>query len=755
MWARLKLIFNIKKAKTRVVLLLFVTFLGLLISAFFTREEILEWKVVNFASEQGLQKFSLNVEDIDFRESSFSDLKGSNDALSFAINEVELRYNPKEIVNKKIQALSISGLKANFNVVDQKSDSNRSEFFLMQEIFNEVKKFIEIPKLNYLRMRNSDLSIIYKNIQTVLNLDFFKADFIENFLKLDWKGAVNDVPFYSNLSLDFEEGKNFFTAFLEVPDLAALYTQLKENPYFRNKFSIDPHILSGSVTLDAYAQILPDKLEDRFVELNVTNLDFSFLDNNFSIPKLISFLIVDENEKLRMNSYGHFLFDQNLIAEDIKLSLLKEKEELILNGGVSHLETRNKFPNIEVKGLRIPEFRFSTDNMKLQFIGDEKKIAFDQILFEKNFLNLYSGFLSFVFTDKETVELRLPPLDMLLPELGLAFVDFSYSGTIHIDELPLVQNTQLITAKRILLDDDALFEDFSLSMTVRDLNCYTIDLISLKYQGHRIVLNPQEMVLKVNDNNAQSVSIVLRNATLELPNSEIIISGINGKVDLLSTDPLETNGSQYVSFEKIEDRRGLEILDGNFSFIIDPSGFFEITESKASFYDGAFNFNESIFDFVGDKMRIKCIIDEIDGQRIIESAENILDVEFDLDINGTLSGSIPFIFRDGKWDFEKGYAELDQNENAKLFYYGPFVYEPFMQAGLQKAAEEEIQLTKKALENLDLESLIINLEADGQERYIKIGIKGSSQVDEKRKVFLNYKPKVIAGLTDLLSYLNN
>ena len=85
-----------------------------------------------------------------------------------------------------------------------------------------------------------------------------KADFIENFLKLDWNGAVNDVPFGSNLRLDLEESKNFFTAFLEVLDLAAFYTQLKENPYFRNKFSIDPHITSaGSVTLDAYAQILP------------------------------------------------------------------------------------------------------------------------------------------------------------------------------------------------------------------------------------------------------------------------------------------------------------------------------------------------------------------------------------------------------------------------------------------------------------------------------------------------------------------
>ena len=94
------------------------------------------------------------------------------------------------------------------------------------------------------------------------------------------------------------------------------------------------------------------------------------------------------------------------------------------------------------------------------------------------------------------MELRLPPLDMLLPELGLAFVDFSYSGTIHINELPLVSNTQLITAKRIVLDDDALFEDFSLSMTVSDLNCYTIDLVSLKYQGHRIVLNPQEMLFE-------------------------------------------------------------------------------------------------------------------------------------------------------------------------------------------------------------------------------------------------------------------
>ena len=220
--------------------------------------------------------------------------------------------------------------------------------------------------------------------------------------------------------------------------------------------------------------------------------------------------------------------------------------------------------------------------------------------------------------DKETVELRLPPLDMLLPELGLAFVDFSYSGTIHIDELLLVPTLSLSQQSGSFWMMMHCLKTFLLSMTVSDLNCYTIDLISL-YQGHRIVLNPQEMVLKVNDNNAQFVSIVLRNATLELPNSEIIISGINGKVDLLSTDPLETNGSQYVSFEKIEDRRGLEILDGNFSFIIDPSGFFEITESKASFYDGAFNFNESIFDFVGDKMRIKCVIDEIDGQRIIES----------------------------------------------------------------------------------------------------------------------------------------
>ena len=33
-------------------------------------------------------------------------------------------------------------------------------------------------------MRNSDLSIIYKNIQTVLNLDLLKADFIENFFEV-------------------------------------------------------------------------------------------------------------------------------------------------------------------------------------------------------------------------------------------------------------------------------------------------------------------------------------------------------------------------------------------------------------------------------------------------------------------------------------------------------------------------------------------------------------------------------------------
>ena len=52
---------------------------------------------------------------------------------------------------------------------------------------------------------------------------------------------------------------------------------------------------------------------------------------------------------------------------------------------VEYLTWKLEINFIEVKGLRIPKFRFSTDNMKLQFIGDEKKIAFDQILFEKTF----------------------------------------------------------------------------------------------------------------------------------------------------------------------------------------------------------------------------------------------------------------------------------------------------------------------------------------------------------------------------------
>ena len=50
-------------------------------------------------------------------------------------------------------------------------------------------------------------------------------------------------------------------------------------------------IKSGSLRIDSFARIGAKRFEDIFFELNATNLDFRYFDNNFSVPKLISFLI--------------------------------------------------------------------------------------------------------------------------------------------------------------------------------------------------------------------------------------------------------------------------------------------------------------------------------------------------------------------------------------------------------------------------------------------------------------------------------
>ncbi len=265
-------------------------------------------------------------------------------------------------------------------------------------------------------------------------------------------------------------------------------------------------------------------------------------------------------------------------------------------------------------------------------------------------------------------------------------------------------------------------------------------MLSFEFNGYRIELDRFNVAISESD--PDFLFIEFNNSQLDFPDNQISLFGLNGKIQFNNMDPLETNGTQIITFEKCE-AFGKELKDGNFSFEVMPNGLFTIKNAYASIFNGEIGLRESNFNLYGDEMRLNGKISNINGQKIADMIEGL-----EVEVNGSFSGSIPIVYENGKWDFEKGYLQLDSSVDAKLKYRGPGFFTLGVKEGTREY--EKMRMAEKALENLDLESMKIILEVNGDERKILSRIKGTSYIDEKNKVTLDYRPKIIAGLADLI-----
>jgi hypothetical protein len=242
------------------------------------------------------------------------------------------------------------------------------------------------------------------------------------------------------------------------------------------------------------------------------------------------------------------------------------------------------------------------------------------------------------------------------------------------------------------------------------------------------------------------MNLQFKKSSLSLPSEDITISGIKGEVRFNSIDPLETNGTQMLTFESCQ-IGDIKLNDGNLSFEILQDGSFLIKQGIAKLYDGEIGFSESRFNLYADDMLINTVINKMNGQEIANLVDGV-----DLDINGSFSGRVPFSNQGGNWDFQGGFLQLDPNANAKLSYKS----NGFLTNGIKEGTEEfkRMQMTEMALENLELDSLRLSFEVDGQERQILGSIRGKSIIKKNTEVSLDYRPKIIAGLSEIMHKLN-
>ena len=745
MWFKLKSIFREKFSISRALLVVILLSLLLLVGIWNSLPFLLEWSVVKMAKGAGLQNFEMHVSDLDPWKTKVLDLAIKDQGNSLRVKQIDILYDPSTVALGEINALSITGLSGRVNTDTDKEAEGTESTNSYRYFFDSIDQLLINSPLSHFRLRNSDFTLIDQNISTKFNFGL-AADFLDNLIHFVWEGSANSVTGSAELSLSREENSTFLAGVIEIENISQLFDEISSDSRLQDRVPEGVSISEGQLLIDIFSRVLPDGLEDVFLELNGSNIGLEIGGNNFTLSKLITFITPENDHKWVVNSYANINHENILLAEGINLAVSHEGNSTELSSRVNYLKTQGQLPPIELNGVRFPNLEFDlSDPLQIPY-GKELEILFHELSYGGNLFKLYDGVISFLFLQDHQIKLSIPPVDASLLDLGISFVQFSYFGMMDLDLLPQISTPQIISGKRVIFGDEVLLENLDLTFRVRDFRHILLDTVSFKLSESIIEFNPANIMVEIPSMMPGALHFDFNKSSLFLPDDEIILIGLDGEINLNSLEPLEKNGTQTLSFDRCS-VSGVELKDGNFSFQILPDGTFLIVEAYANLYGGVIGLLESQFNLYQAGIRISTSLTGVNGQEIADLIEGL-----DVEVNGTFSGHIPLIMQGGNWDFEGGYLQLDPTASAKLKYKS----NGFLTNGIEVDSEEykRMRMTELALENLNLESLRLIFEVKGEDRQISGTIRGKSLIDKKTEVSLDYRPKIIAGLAEILHKLN-
>ena len=745
MWFKLKSIFREKFSISRALLVVILLSLLLLVGIWNSLPFLLEWSVVKMAKGAGLQNFEMHVSDLDPWKTKVLDLAIKDQGNSLRVKQIDILYDPSTVALGEINALSITGLSGRVNTDTDKEAEGTESTNSYRYFFDSIDQLLINSPLSHFRLRNSDFTLIDQNISTKFNFGL-AADFLDNLIHFVWEGSANSVTGSAELSLSREENSTFLAGVIEIENISQLFDEISSDSRLQDRVPEGVSISEGQLLIDIFSRVLPDGLEDVFLELNGSNIGLEIGVNNFTLSKLITFITPENDDKWVVNSYANINHENILLAEGINLAVSHEGNSTELSSRVNYLKTQGQLPPIELNGVRFPNLEFDlSDPLQIPY-GKELEILFHELSYGGNLFKLYDGVISFLFLQDHQIKLSIPPVDASLLDLGISFVQFSYFGMMDLDLLPQISTPQIISGKRVIFGDEVLLENLDLTFSAQDLRHILLDTVSFKLSESIIEFNPANIMVEIPSMMPGALHFDFNKSSLFLPDDEIILIGLDGEINLNSLEPLETNGTQTLSFDRCS-VSGVELKDGNFSFQILPDGTFLIVEAYANLYGGVIGLLESQFNLYQAGIRISTSLTGVNGQEIADLIEGL-----DVEVNGTFSGRIPLIMQGGSWDFEGGYLQLDPTASAKLKYKS----NGFLTNGIEVDSEEykRMRMTELALENLNLESLRLIFEVKGEDRQISGTIRGKSLIDKKTEVSLDYRPKIIAGLAEILHKLN-
>jgi hypothetical protein len=698
---------------------------------------LLKWGLSVISRDSGFSEFEVEIEQVDPWLTRLSKIEmRKKDQMSLAVDQVNLIYSPGTLAHRAVSSISMTGFDLMFHA-DGESSGDRSGDKNPDPLEQTLGQFLEAPYLTHLRVRDSKLNLTWDGQSYPVDF-MLKGDFHHQIGRLIVDGSLSGFQFQSKVDLAKDEGKTYLTGEVKFPDLTKFSHLLESIHSLDQLIPEDFALMDGELGLSASARVESDSFKDLFLELNASDLKLEASGHDLTVSDAVLFLSPESMDHWQANFYANLEVDDQLDAMGIRLSVKANGPVYELSGGVSQLRTTGDLPSVEITGLRLPILDLS---IPLEIpVGQEKKFFFDEVSYDNGSFILMDGSFSIeVSGENSLVSVHLSPGDASFGEVG--FVGFSYEGLLDWEEFPKISRKQVISGKRIMLGLDSVVENLDLAFRLDSLERILVDQFTFEASEVAYELNPANLLVKVSQENPESLVFIFRGSTFRFPDQDILIEGIEGEIALGSVEPLTTKGSQTIFFERIV-MGELETGEGNFSFRAEPDGTIVIESARAALWGGEVGLRESSFHLYGDDYRLNSRVAGIDGQRVAD-----LLAKEDLRIDGNFSGDITFSNEEGQWDFSNGLVLLDPSPTAWMSYNPGSVVLSSLKKGSK--AYEEMKLTNEAMEGLSLKSMRILFKALDGKREVEIAIRGKSEVGN-RIIHLDNNLNFIAGIRELV-----
>ena len=696
------------------------------------------------------KEFDLVINQLDPWETSISNIVLRKKDTNLSIESLQMQYDPSDLAVGELDSFTIRNMEINIDgkaVLDHALSNSKKDSEDNSSLLQSVCEFLTDPSLKHFRVLGSKISLHWPDFTLPVEFEI-KGDYDNGLAMTTFDGSFAEFPFLSQLRFWAQEKDTYADIEIEFTDLnksGKLRTAFQRFTGF--ELSEDFSVASGNLVLEGIGRVEGNQFTDLFLEFNGSEIDGVVGGQPLTLSKIIAFLTPHDNGNIDLRSYANVAIPDYAELRGLALDITVRDDSVTLRPSVQLIEILDPLPEVNIQGLSLPVFDLNLSNAEDIPLDKPYDFYFDSLSFRDGSISLNNGGLNLIwYEDQKLLSIKSLPMTAVLTDFNVRFFSLSLDALINPSDPLNPKFNQVITCDKVFLAEDSIVEDLSLTFKPSGQKVVMIDSLSAKIAGVMTEISPANFTVSRIESDTSTYSFEFLNTDIRLGKDKFILEGLSGSILIHSFDPLITGLSNEVSFKKIM-IGDLELENGNLTFEVNEKGEFVINDLKVKAMGGSIEVESAKWEMYSKLLQFQTTIRQVNGQRIADYIEGL-----DLMIEGNFSGIISFTNYGEVWDFGTGFLQLDPSASAHMkFKQGDLIY-----GGIQTEDPEskKLKLTAWALEDLKVDAMRVNFKVLDNERQVIVSISGVRETEDQ-KVELDYKPRFLGGLQDLLTLKKN